>query len=361
MWLELKPGEGLDAKPHVLQQLLDKLAATKTPIRFLMTPRISDSTGGRVIKFYLEVDNRLVKFTSIMIKNVVKCEVIELQTSPVVSGRNVCEFHLKSHYGMPLHSSSDLDHNPVDLITNLLYEKDYSLEIFAVPDNQYKGSVKRYASNLENPRASRKRRIMIEMLSAITHQKPEPPGKVDLDPAQQQIVSEAQEKYKANLFRVDIFAFGDNSAHFDLIPSTLPTEGMNGLAIHKIHQESVDYNPDKYKYLNITNGLYKWVPIVAYLLMWAAGWTNPVDWVRALWGGGPPTFLDWFALIGSGVVGMVLAGLTHVYNPIVLSSKELSSIINLPSNTSVVPIDKGLPGGSHSTLPVSQGLKEFLT
>jgi hypothetical protein len=360
MWLELKPGEGLDNKPHALQPLLDKLATTKTPIRFLMTPRTSDVTGGKVMKFYLEVDTRLVKFVTTMIKNAMKCEIVELQSPPVVSGHNVCEFHLKSHYGMPLHGSTDLDHNPIDLIANLLYEKDYALEIFAVPDNKYKSSVARYANNIEAPGTSRKRRIMIEMLSAITHQKPEPPGKRQLDPAQQQVVSEAHEKYKSNLFRVDVFAFGDNSAHFDLIPATLPTQGMNGLAIHKIHQGTVDYDPDRYKHFNITNGLYKWTPFAAYLLMWVAGWTNPLDWIRPLWGQPGPTLLDWLALISSGVVGMAVAGFTHVYNPIVLSSKELSSVVGLPSKIDVVPIDKGLPGGTHSTLPVSQGLKEFI-
>lgn len=361
MWLELKPGEGLDAKPHALQPLLDKLATTNTTVRFLITPKISDATGGKVMKFYLEVNDRLVKFTTVMIKTIMKCEVIKLDAQPDVSaGHTACEFHMKSHYGMPLHGSADLDHNPIDLITNLLYEKDYSLEIFATPNNRYKGAVRRYANDIENPQVSRKRRIMMEMLSAITHEKPEPAGKRQLDPAQQQIVSEAHEKYKSNLFRVEIFAFGDDSSHFDLIPSALPTEGMNGLEIHKTHQGVPSYDPDRYKIFDITNGLYRWVPIVAYILMWLAGWTNPIDWINPIWGGHGPTFLDWFALIGSGVVGMVLAGLTHKYNPIILSSKELSSIVNLPSTTDVVPVDKGLPGSTHSTLPVSQGLKEFI-
>lgn len=351
-WLEVRPLQTAKVETQALLNQINALHASGEPFRFLIWYGESPTVEGRkVLRFFFEVSETVKPFVNNFLSSVIDAEVVEL-TPPKKAFQYRMNLELAQNPALPIAptTTTDAKDNPLDTVAQAMVKDECLLEVTAKRDDQARFEIERYLLK-RTVKGEPLHQSLLEVLLGIlgtlsggqsTRHKENYSQRKTLSPSLQAMSDEARKKATSNLFLTNIRMFGSSPEDLKVIADALPNYGLNRFKISKPRQNKKGESypgemikPTKPRTKQVLNHLWKIAPLPIVALSLWLGLFNPLHFLSE------PTITDYSTLALTASVSFALGVAFRKHHPIILSSKELALLVNLPSQLRKIPVQFG--------------------
>ncbi len=358
-WLEVRPLQTAKVEAQALINQLNALHASGESFRFLIKYGESPTVEGRkTLQFFFEVNETLKPFVRNFLSSVIDAEIVEIEP-PKKAFQYQISLELAQNPALPIAPSAttpESKDNPVDTIAQAMIRDECFLEVTAKRDDRAKFEIERYLLKKTVKGESFHQsfaEVFLGILGALasgqstTRHRENYSQRKTLSPSLQALSDEARKKATSNLFLVSIRIYSNTPEDLKVIADSLPNYGLNSFKASKPKQNKKKMmrdephigeiiEPSKPLVRPLLNHLWKIAPLAMVALSFWLGLFNPIHFLSS-----EPTFTDYSTLLLAASTSFVLGVAFRNHYPIILSSKELGLLVNLPSQLKKIPVQFG--------------------
>lgn len=333
MWFEVRLLPTSEVDPNAILDILNTLHGHGSMFSFVIKSEMSEE--GRIIRFFFEVNDSVGQSFKTFMRNTYRVEVIET-APPSLDFAYSQELHMRRHPAIPLtYIDEKLDRTAVDMICSVLENVDGAIVVRARSDRWGKLQVQSHLIRVADSRVSLRGSLFGQLFGVfqemVVHRdihdlyretwwKLRQPH---LSKLTEMILEQGRRKAMGNIFLANIMIYANSREDLLNISSAFPSVGLNSFTRFKRFRGVRMGLPSRRILYNAVRSLW-WLPsVIILVLSYYLGFFNPMRLVSL-------SISDVVVLVFAVVIPILMVGFFKRYNPPLLASEELATIVNFP-------------------------------